>query len=77
MKAKEENSKTKGELISEKEAVLAKRIPPLDIEGFTYEELLEKAKDLYDAIYELESEKIDFEKRVERQQYDVSKGSKF
>ncbi|XP_064635431.1 troponin T-like isoform X2 [Lineus longissimus] len=71
MKAKEENNKTKGELILDKKAVLAKRIQPLDIEGFTHEELLEKAKELYDAIYELESEKIDFEKSVERQQYDI------
>ena len=39
--------------------------------GFDAAKLAEKAKDLYDKLYHLESEKYDLEERFKRQQYDM------
>ncbi len=64
--------KSKEQLEAEKKAILAQRIPALDIDGANESKLQEKAKELYNLITRLESEKYDLEKRFKAQQYDVS-----
>lgn len=48
------------------------RIKPLQIDGFNLQKLQAKAKELWDAIVKLETEKYDLEERQKHQDYDVS-----
>lgn len=63
--------KSKEQLEAEKKAILAQRIQPLSIDGFDQGKLTEKAKDLHQLVFRLESEKYDLEKRFKEQQYDM------
>ncbi|CAD5118315.1 DgyrCDS7028 [Dimorphilus gyrociliatus] len=63
--------KTKEQIENEKRNTLAQRIQKLEISGFDSSKLSEKAKELHNLIYRLESEKYDLEVRFKRQQYDM------
>ncbi|XP_046581156.1 troponin T, skeletal muscle-like isoform X3 [Haliotis rubra] len=63
--------KSKEQLEEEKRAILAQRITPLAVEGFTSDKLLTRAKDLVETIRRLEGDKYDLEQRFKRQQYDM------
>ncbi|XP_067655723.1 troponin T, skeletal muscle-like isoform X2 [Haliotis asinina] len=63
--------KSKEQLEEEKRAILAQRITPLAIEGFTSDKLLTRAKELVETIRRLEGDKYDLEQRFKRQQYDM------
>lgn len=67
----EEFTKTKEQLEAEKKAALAQRIQPLSIDGFSLEQLLEKAKELHQQLHRLESDKYDLEQRYKKQQGDL------
>jgi len=70
-KSQADAAKSKEQQEEERKAVLAQRIQPLEISGFDAAKLADKAKDLYDKLYHLESEKYDLEERFKRQQYDM------
>lgn len=63
--------KSKEQIEAEKRAILQQRLKPLDINGFDSAKLSEKAKELHNLIYRLESEKYDLEKRFKAQQVDM------
>ena len=67
-----ERTKTKEQIAEEKRIYLSYRIKPLKIEGLGIQKLQEKARELWDAIVKLETEKYDLEERQKRQDYDVS-----
>lgn len=67
-----ERNKTKEQIEEEKRISLSFRIKPLAIEGFSIQKLQSKARELWDAIVKLETEKYDLEERQKRQDYDVS-----
>lgn len=67
-----ERNKTKEQIEEEKRISLSFRIKPLNIEGFSIQKLQSKARELWDAIVKLETEKYDLEERQKRQDYDVS-----
>jgi len=71
VRAKEDMSKSKEQLEEEKRAILKQRIEPLSVEGLNIEQLIGKAKEIHQKIYNLESEKYDLEERFKRQQYDM------
>ena len=48
------------------------RIKPLDVDNMDSDQLGGKAKELWDTIVRLETEKYDLEERQKRQDYDVS-----
>jgi troponin T, fast skeletal muscle len=58
-------------LEEEKKISLSFRIKPLEIDGFGEERLREKAKELWETIVRLETEKYDLEERQKRQDYDL------
>lgn len=66
-------TKTKEQLEEEKRSILSQRIVALDLTGMKSDGLREKAKQLHDKLYQLESEKYDLDDRFKRQQYDVSR----
>lgn len=72
-----ERNKTKEQIEEEKRISLSFRIKPLQIEGFSIQKLQSKARELWDAIVKLETEKYDLEERQKRQDYDVSISSQF
>jgi len=63
--------KTKEQLAEEKKISLSFRIKPLEIEGMSLDKLKSKAKDLWEQIIKLETDKYDLEERQRRQDYDV------
>jgi troponin T len=63
--------KTKEQLAEEKKISLSFRIKPLEIEGMSLQALKNKAKEMWDNIVVLETEKYDLEERQRRQDYDV------
>lgn len=65
-------TKSKEQLEEEKRSALSQRIVPLDLTGMKSDALREKAKQLHNKLYQLESDKYDLEDRFKRQQYDVS-----
>ncbi|KAL1430419.1 hypothetical protein MTO96_014873 [Rhipicephalus appendiculatus] len=71
MYARGEMGKTKEQMEEDKKAILSFRIKPLEIEGLTVEQLREKAKQLWERVVSLESEKYDLEERQKRQDYDL------
>ena len=70
--ARKEMSKTKEQLEEEKKISLSIRIKPLDVDAMDSDEVMGKAKELWDTIVRLETEKYDLEERQKRQDYDVS-----
>jgi len=66
-----ELQKTKEQLAEEKKISLSFRIKSLDIEGLGLDALKKKAKDLWEQIIKLETEKYDLEDRQKRQDYDL------
>ena len=70
--ARREMTKTKEQLEEEKRISLSIRIKPLDVDSMDSDQLQSKAKELWDTIVRLETEKYDLEERQKRQDYDVS-----
>lgn len=69
--ARGELGKTKEQLEEDKKISLSFRIQALEIEGLSIEQLKEKAKELWEAVVKLETEKYDLEERQKRQDYDL------
>merc|ERR1712020_461233 len=69
--ARREMTKTKEQLEEEKKISLSIRIKPLDLEAMDSDQLGSKAKELWDTIVRLETEKYDLEERQKRQDYDL------
>merc|ERR1712112_261237 len=69
--ARREMTKTKEQLEEEKKISLSIRIKPLELDGMDTESLKETAKELWDTIVRLETEKCDLEERQKRQDYDL------
>ena len=70
--ARKEMTKTKEQLEEEKRISLSIRIKPLDVDAMDSDQLQSKAKELWETIVKLETEKYDLEERQKRQDYDVS-----
>lgn len=66
-----EEKKSREQLEAEKQAILAQRIHPINIDSMGDSELQEQAKHLHKEILRLEGEKYDLEKRFKEQQYDM------
>merc|ERR1711884_58007 len=66
-----EMTKTKEQLEEEKKISLSIRIHPLELDGMDTEALKSKAKELWDQIVKLETERYDLEEKVKRQDYDL------
>merc|ERR1711935_137737 len=71
--ARKEMTKTKEQLEEEKKISLSIRIKPLDVDNMDSDQLGGKAKELWDTIVRLETEKYDLEERQKRQDYDLKK----
>jgi len=71
MHAKGEMGKTKDQLDDDKKAILTFRVGALAIEGLSIDDLKKKAKELWEKIVTLESDKYDLEERQKRQDYDL------
>merc|ERR1711923_250725 len=69
--ARREMTKTKEQLEEEKKISLAIRIKPIDVDAMDSEQLQNKAKELWDTIVRLETEKSDLTERQKRQDYDL------
>uniref|UniRef100_A0A673TNY7 Troponin T, fast skeletal muscle n=2 Tax=Suricata suricatta TaxID=37032 RepID=A0A673TNY7_SURSU len=55
-----------------KKKVLAERRKPLNIDHLSEDKLRDKAKELWDTLYQLETDKFEFGEKLKRQKYDVS-----
>merc|ERR1712214_202716 len=66
-----EMTKTKEQLEEEKKISLSIRIRPLELDDMDTEALESKAKELWDQIVKLETERYDLEEKVKRQDYDL------
>ncbi|OQR77996.1 troponin T-like [Tropilaelaps mercedesae] len=71
MHARGEMGKTKEQLEEDKMTILSMRVQPLQIEGLSVDDLKKRAKDLWERIVNLESDKYDLEERQKRQDYDL------
>merc|ERR1712008_582760 len=71
MQAQKEMTKTKEQLEEEKRISLSIRIKPLDVDNMDSDQLGGKAKELWDTIVRLETEKYDLEERQKRQDHDL------
>merc|ERR1712113_976632 len=69
--ARKEMTKTKEQLEEEKRISLSIRIKPLDVDAMDSDQLSAKAKELWETIVKLETEKYDLEERQKRQDYDL------
>merc|ERR1739836_253303 len=69
--ARREMTRTKEQLEEEKKISLSIRIKPLDVDAMDSDQLGAKAKELWDTIVRLETEKYDLEERQKRQDYDL------
>jgi troponin T len=69
--ARGDMGKTKEQLADDKKIALSFRVQPLEIEGLPVDQLKLKAKELWEAILKLETEKYDLEERQKRQEYDL------
>ncbi|PAA84359.1 hypothetical protein BOX15_Mlig013920g1 [Macrostomum lignano] len=63
--------KSKEQLDAEKKATLEQRVQPLKIDGFSEQQLQEKAKELFKRIYDLEGDKYDLEQRFKTQNMEI------
>merc|ERR550525_1405911 len=66
-----EMTKTKEQLEEEKKISLSIRIRPLELDGMDSDDLKTKAKELWELIVKLETERYDLEERTRRQDYDL------
>ncbi|XP_045434200.1 troponin T, fast skeletal muscle isoform X16 [Pipistrellus kuhlii] len=55
-----------------KKKVLAERRKPLNIDHLSEDKLRDKAKELWDTLYQLETDKYDFAEKLKRQKYDIT-----
>ncbi|XP_061422713.1 troponin T, fast skeletal muscle isoform X1 [Lethenteron reissneri] len=55
-----------------KKKILADRRKPLNIDHLGEDKLKEKAKELWQWLYDLESEKFDLQEKLKRQKYDIN-----
>merc|ERR1712203_577157 len=69
--ARREMTKTREQLEEEKKISLSIRIKPLDVDAMDSDQLGAKAKELWETIVRLETEKYDLEERQKRQDYDL------
>merc|ERR1712217_73451 len=69
--ARREMTKTKEQLEEEKKISLSIRIKPLDVDAMDSDQLGAKAKELWETIVRLETEKYDLAQRQKRQDYDL------
>lgn len=65
-------AKSKEQLETEKQEALKQRIQPLNIDGMEQAELAAKAKQVWNDVFRLESEKYDLEQRYKKQRDDVA-----
>ncbi|XP_069903503.1 troponin T, fast skeletal muscle isoform X2 [Oryctolagus cuniculus] len=54
-----------------KKKILAERRKPLNIDHLSDEKLRDKAKELWDTLYQLETDKFEFGEKLKRQKYDI------
>merc|ERR1711934_882539 len=66
-----EMTKTKEQLEEEKKISLSIRIRPLELDGMDQDDLKNTAKELWELIVKLETERYDLEERTRRQDYDL------
>jgi len=66
-----EMTKTKEQLEEEKKISLSIRIRPLELDDMDIDSLKSKAKELWELIVKLETERYDLEEKVKRQDYDL------
>merc|ERR1719517_422181 len=66
-----EMTKTKEQLEEEKKISLSITIRPLELDDMDTDALKSKAKELWDLIVKLETERYDLEEKVRRQDYDL------
>ena len=71
LKAKEDLQKSAEQLEQEKRSVLSQRVPPLDLDGKTKEDLIEKAKQFHNLLQQLHGSIYELTERFERQKYDM------
>merc|ERR1712079_923815 len=69
--ARKELSKTKEQLEEEKKIALSIRIKPLAVDAMDTDELQAKAKELWETIIQLETDKYDYEQRKLTQELDL------
>ncbi|XP_043915032.1 troponin T, fast skeletal muscle isoform X1 [Protopterus annectens] len=55
-----------------KKKILAERRKPLNIDHLNEDKLREKAKELWDWLYQMESEKFDMSEKLKRQKYEIT-----
>ncbi|XP_042326695.1 troponin T, fast skeletal muscle isoform X7 [Sceloporus undulatus] len=55
-----------------KKKVLAERRKPLNIDHLSEDKLRDKAKELWDWLYQLETEKYEYLEKIKRQKYDIT-----
>ncbi|XP_069821759.1 troponin T, fast skeletal muscle isoform X2 [Dendropsophus ebraccatus] len=56
----------------QKKKILADRRKPLNVDHMSEDKLREKAKELWDWLYELESEKFEFGEKLKKQKYEIT-----
>uniref|UniRef100_P09739-2 Isoform 2 of Troponin T, fast skeletal muscle n=1 Tax=Rattus norvegicus TaxID=10116 RepID=P09739-2 len=54
-----------------KKKILAERRKPLNIDHLSDDKLRDKAKELWDTLYQLETDKFEFGEKLKRQKYDI------
>ncbi|XP_028642756.1 troponin T, fast skeletal muscle isoform X6 [Grammomys surdaster] len=57
-----------------KKKILAERRKPLNIDHLSDDKLRDKAKELWDTLYQLETDKFEFGEKLKRQKYDQQEG---
>nr|XP_037854740.1 troponin T, fast skeletal muscle isoform X2 [Chlorocebus sabaeus] len=58
-----------------KKKILAERRKPLNIDHLSEDKLRDKAKELWETLHQLETDKFEFGEKLKRQKYDVSPGT--
>jgi len=70
--ARKEMTKTKEQLEEEKKIALSIRIKPLDLDSMDTDDLKDKAKELFNIVIALETDKYDYEQRRITQDYELN-----
>merc|ERR1712172_151244 len=70
--ARREMTKTKEQLEEEKKIALSIRIKPLDLDSMDTDDLKDKAKELFNIVIALETDKYDYEQRRVTQDYELN-----
>jgi len=71
-KAQEDLAREQAEKDAAKNEAIAEIVPPLDIEGYEEEDLIEKCKLLYTWVMEAEEKRLAMEMSLVKQDYDVN-----